>query len=247
MHKQTFFIQNREGLKISVTSNINKSNTKLVFVMHGLLGSQNQTLIKKISQTFKNKDFNVISFDTTNSNGKSDGDINNACVKNYYNDLEDVINWASTQDWYSEPFTLIGHSVGGFSVAFYAEKYPQKVCALELISPFISGLLSLEAYNKIYMYNPQKIEDLPFAYFEGLGYTLFSLIENLIMPVIIIIGEKDRTILPNHARILYESLPGKKEFHIIKNAPHTFRNTGHLKEINRISENWINKVLINKK
>lgn len=38
------------------------------------------------------------------------------------------------------------------------------------------------------------------------------------------------------------ALPGDKEFHIIKDAPHTFREKVHLDEIKQIFLKWIDKV-----
>lgn len=35
----------------------------------------------------------------------------------------------------------------------------------------------------------------------------------------------------------------KKEIHIIKGAPHTFKEAGHLAEIKTIFNNWITSVL----
>ena len=239
---EKIFIKNKKNLKISVNQNIHKQNKKLVFIMHGFGGSKNQIIIKNLNNIFFKKGFNTISFDTTNSVGESEGNIKEASVKNYYEDLESVINWASNQDWYQEPFSLIGHSLGGFCTAYFSEKYPQKVESLNLISPFISGELSIEAYNRIYLKNPQKIEDLPSLYFEALGYSLFPLINKITSPTIIIAGEKDKIIPMDHANILYNSLPLiLKEFHIIKNASHIFYKKEQIEKLSLILNKWIDK------
>lgn len=54
-----------------------------------------------------------------------------------------------------------------------------------------------------------------------------------------IVGDRDESTLPEHQKMLYDVLPGKKEIHIIKDAPHTFRDPVHLKEIKGIFDAWI--------
>jgi hypothetical protein len=38
-------------------------------------------------------------------------------------------------------------------------------------------------------------------------------------------------------------LPGKKELHLIKDSPHTFVEPQHLKEVQKILEQWIEAIL----
>jgi len=59
----------------------------------------------------------------------------------------------------------------------------------------------------------------------------------------LIVGESDKSCPPRHQRILYYQLPGKKELHIIKGAPHTFTAVEHLAEIKGILGKWIDSVL----
>src|SRR3990167_5079152 len=125
MQKQ--FIKNRKEQKISVWVEGEEKSTPLAFVMHGLGGWKDQPHIKAFAQAFLDSGFTVVRFDTTNTLGESDGSYEDATVTNYYNDLNDIINWASAQEWYTEPFYLVGHSLGGICVALYAESFPENV------------------------------------------------------------------------------------------------------------------------
>lgn len=138
-------IRNRKGQKVVVLLEKNENPKGLAFVMHGLSGSKDQPHIAVFAQAFKNKAFTVVRFDTTNTYGESDGKYEDATTTNYYEDLEDVIAWAKTQDWYQEPFWLVGHSLGGISIILYAEKHPGEVKGLAPISTVVSGKLSAEA------------------------------------------------------------------------------------------------------
>lgn len=251
------FIPNRTGKQISVIIDEASNQRGLVFVMHGLGGFKEQEHIICFAESFKDKGFTAVRFDVRDTIGESEGTYEEATVTSYYQDLEDVINWASTQSWYQEPFVLCGHSLGGFCIALFAEKYPEKVLGLAPISPLVSGALSVEAHQlydnegfkawertgwkeAVSNSKPGVIKRLPWSHIsDRLKYDLLPNANKLTMPVLLIVGERDTTTPPNHARILYEALPGQKELHVVSEAPHTFRDTMQLAEIQRLFERWI--------
>lgn len=249
--KQT--IENRKGQNIVVLIEESPNQKGLAFVMHGLGGFKEQPHIQAMADAFREKEYTVIRFDTTNTIGESDGDFSKATTTNYYQDLEDVISWAKSQKWYKEPFYLVGHSLGGICTALYAENYPKKIKALAPISTVVSGKLSLEVkpeekaeWKKIgWQIKESKsksgvMKKLPWSHVEDrLKYNLLEKVDKLTMPVLLIVGEKDESTPPKHQKILYEKLLGKKEFHTIKGATHTFREEAHLKEIKQIFLKWI--------
>ena len=259
------FIKNRKGEHISVLIEENKNQKGLIFVMHGLGGFKEQEHIRVFADAFKEKGFTAIRFDTTNTLGESGGEYENATITNYYQDLEDVVGWAQGQKWYQEPFALSGHSLGGICTALYAENYPEKVFALVPISPVVSGKLSIEAHKhrnaedfanwekvgwkeEESRSKPGVIKRLPWSHVaDKLKYDLLPNVANLTMPVLLITGENDTATPPDHVRILFEALPGPKEFHVIKNAPHTFRDEQHLEEIKNILLSWIDRFAQNVK
>jgi fermentation-respiration switch protein FrsA (DUF1100 family) len=74
---------------------------------------------------------------------------------------------------------------------------------------------------------------------DRMKYNLLPEANKLTMPVLLIVGDKDEGTPPEHHKILFDKLPEKKEMHIIKGAPHTFRDPGHLAEIKTIFNSWI--------
>lgn len=260
---QKEFIRNRKHQKISV--HIERSNPELglVFVMHGLGGYKEQPHIRAITEVFRENSFATVSFDTTNSIGESDGKFEDATTTNYYEDLEDVIAWSHNQPWYQEPFVLAGHSLGGLCIALYVEKYPRKVRALVPISPVVSGSLTVEAHKRFEPEDyatwertgwqvkesgsrPGLIKRLPWSHIvDRLRYDLLPQAGQITMPVLTIVGEKDTSIPPDHVQMLFNSVTGPKEMHVVQNAPHTFRDPKHLEEIQGIIGAWIEKYLRN--
>ena len=254
------FIKNRDGKKVCVVVEV-PEESKLAFVMHGLGGNKDQDHIRAMADAFLESGYTVVTFDTTNTFGESDGNYEDATITNYYADLEDVIKWASQQQWYRVPFILCGHSLGGISVALYAEKHPDKVKALAPISTVVSGKLSLETSQmfpkdtedpeqwkrdgiRITMSEDGKREKrLKWSHMEDrLKYDLMPNVNRLTMPVLMVVGSRDYRTPLVHQQILYNKLPGKKELHIIKEALHSFYEPNEQRELKQIVKSWINKL-----
>ncbi|MBI2609634.1 alpha/beta fold hydrolase [Candidatus Giovannonibacteria bacterium] len=249
------FFQNRHGQKICVLVEKSLPQKGLAFVMHGLGGFKEQPLIQAVAEAFLETGFTVVRFDSANTFGESEGNYEKATVTNYYEDLEDVIEWARKQGWYLEPFVLAGHSFGGFCTAFFAENHPEKVKALAPISAMVSGKLSMETgYEKEIVSEwertgwreeksiskPGAIKRLPWSHVaDRLRYDLLPKIANLKMPVLIVVGEKDKTTPLEHQKVLFEKIAGKKEFHVIKGAHHTFLSEKDCAELKNLFEIWI--------
>lgn len=254
---QKLFILNRKGQKICVILEQTPNQQGLAFVMHGLSGYKEQPHVETIAQAFRDNNFTVVRFDTTNTFGESDGNFEDATTTNYFEDLEDVINWTKSQQFFQEPFYLAGHSLGGISIALFAQKHPELVKGLAPVSTVVSGKLSLEKYTPEQLADwkakgwiiknsglskfgtPKKIKWQEME--DRLKYDLLKKAHKLIMPVLMIVGSEDHSTPEKHQRLLYEKLPGKKEIHVIQNAPHTFKDPGHLKEIKNIFNNWVQK------
>jgi len=248
-------IRNRKRERVVVILERAKEQRGLAFVMHGLGGFKEQPHIEIFASAFYERGFTVVRFDTTNTYGESGGRYEDATTTNYYKDLEDVISWASGQEWYQEPFALAGHSLGGICTALYAENNPKKVLALAPISTVVSGVLSAEAGKHEGLIEswrrtgwreyesesqPGRIKRLPWSHMEDrLKYDLLPKVSNLTMPVLLMAGSEDESTPPEHQKILFDKLPGKKEVHVIEGAQHTFREPEHLAQIKKHFLDWI--------
>ncbi len=73
-------------------------------------------------------------------------------------------------------------------------------------------------------------------------YDLLKEVKKIKVPVLLIVGEKDEDTSPEQQRVFYNYLNTKKEFYIIKNAPHTFREKTHLKETKDIFSKWLDSL-----
>jgi alpha-beta hydrolase superfamily lysophospholipase len=251
-------IKNRKGQNISVFLEENPNSKGLVFIMHGLGGFKEQKHIAAFADSFKEKDFTAVRFDTTNTFGESEGNYEDATVTNYFEDLEDVIGWAKAQPWYKEPFYLVGHSLGGICIILYAEKFPGEVKGLAPISTVVSGKLSLELQGKEKTgtwektgWREEKSESIPGLVkrlkwshmVDRLRYDVLPEAYKLTMPVLLIVGDRDE--LLENQKLLYDKLLGEKELRIIENADHNFRGEKYEKNLEKIKEvfsHWIDEI-----
>ncbi len=252
--KKKLKIKNRKNQTVVVLVESPKKSRGLAFVMHGLGGIKEGKHIQVFAESFLESGFTTVRFDTTNSYGESDGKYEEATATNYYEDLEDVIKWAEKQDFYQEPFCLAGHSLGGLSIALFTQKYPEKVKALAPISTVVSGELNFEVVEKNELKSWEKLgyrikesptkpglmKKLNWSFMENIKrHNLLDNVNKLSMPALMIVGENDEDTPFKHQKILFDRLPGPKELHVTKGAPHTFVDEKHLKEIKKIFKDWI--------
>ena len=249
-------IRNRKNQKIVVLLEDAANARGLAFIIHGLSGKKEEPHIALFAEAFKEKEYTVVRFDTTNTFGESDGKYEDATVTNYIEDLEDVIKWAKSQLWYQEPYVLVGHSLGGIAALYFAKNYSNEVKGLAPISTVVSGELSMDTPKykesdweqsgwKIEKSStsPTGIKKLPWSHMiDRKKYDILPIADKLTMPILLIVGDKDDSTPPEHQRMLFDVLPGDKELHIIKDAPHSFVEQPHLEEIKQIFFAWIDKL-----
>ncbi len=244
---EKLFIKNRKGQKISVIVEQPENPVGLAFVMHGLGGFKEQLHIEVMAKSFVDAGYTTVRFDATNAFGESDGDYADATVTNYFADLEDAISWAKNQKWYREPFVLAGHSLGGLCTMLFTEQHPELVKALAPIATVLSGemhantsqslermpewkrtgWLITESHSK-----PGIMKKLKYGFIKDiLRFDAMKDLREVTVPVLIIAGENDESTPLDQQKFLFDQLVGSKEFHVIKKAPHTIRDSEQLKEL----------------
>ena len=260
MNKEKFSTTNRYGLKIIGEVLIPEHSIGLSFVVHPLGGHTQQHIMQTLAQTLFDNNYMVVNFDATHSFGESEGNHERATIQFHYEDLVDIISWSKSQKWYTEPFVLVGYSLGGYAVARYAEEYSFEVKAVFPHALLVSGELSHEAYEKNgelrkwkesgwritkSQSKPGLVKRLPWAHMEErLKHDLLPGALQITAPILFVVGEKDESCPPEHNKMFFDAVENAKEreFHIVKNAPHTFREPEHLKELSKLFDNWLKKI-----
>ena len=252
---EKLFIKNRHDKKISVTVEETDKPKGLAFVMHGLGATKNQTSKKVMVDSFKEHGYTVVRFDTTNTFGESDGDYAKATLTNYYQDLEDVIKWASEQPWYQEPFVLAARSLGSISIVLYTIKYSDKVKALAPTSCIVTGSVINKRYEGSSRENweasgwevepgfdkPDFINRLDWENFSSdlVKYDILPEAHKIAQPVLLVVGDNDLVTTPEDQKLFYEKLQGDRELHILENCGHSFKEHFSLEEFKNIFDKWL--------
>ena len=204
-----------------------------------------QDVIIQTAKTLNNIGYMVITFDCRNSRGKSFNNRSCASMSSMYADLWAVISWAKEQSFYTEPFLLGGHSLGGSVVLNYAEKYLQSVSNLILISAIFDGN---ELYQNTAKSAPEFMQQLQNAgvirtqdgvdcfldctYLNDLQqYDLYKNVTNLAMPTLIITGDNDTASLPENNQRFYKCLLCLKELHVLGNCLHIYDTEENKKDL----------------
>lgn len=241
-------MKNRKGLDMAVVIDEAENSRGVVFLMHGFLSFKEHPLLSETAKIFKENNFTTILFDTTNSFGESYGEMEDATITGYSEDLEDLIGETRKRKWYRTIF-LVGHSMGGYCVADYAARN-KDVKSLILFTPKVMGDIPNEAEK-------EELERRGFVEWEshsspgifkrkGCKYfeeekncNLLKIAENIKCPVLIISGDNDKVIPIEQQRMLFDKLNGKKKIHIVENGDHNLEGWEKSKEMADLIKNWI--------
>lgn len=255
---EKFFISNASGHNIAVILEKNNQPKGLVFIMHGLGANKDDCYMERFAKAFREKNFTVVRFDNRHSIGESQGNYYDATFTNAYQDLEDVIAWAKKQDWYREPFILVGHSLGAGCVLWYGANHQKEIAGIVPVATTISGAQALVRFRKSDLSIPFRlrkannsfklIKKLNWRQFRDdiLNYNILPEAYKFIMPFLMMVGDEDVHTPLEDQKQLYDLVPEPKEIHIIKGAGHTFRSADHLDQAEEILKNWIDQQILKK-
>lgn len=240
---ENIFIKNRKGLNMALRLSINSENKKLVFLIHGLSSRKEYPHMLVMEEMFLKNGYNVVNMDATNSLNASDSDEKGITFTGHYEDLVDVVDWAKSQKFYTEPFALAGQSLGAQAVVYYATQYPTNTnfvisCAI----PWLDGKIEIKQNKR----TPRILEK---GYYDQVSkstgktlriyknylddfekYNFIPLVKNITAETHIICGLLDSQYHINNNKELYYLLTCKKSLQLLPDVPHDLANTPETKE-----------------
>ncbi|MEM8833946.1 MAG: alpha/beta hydrolase [Pseudomonadota bacterium] len=252
-------VQNRHGKNILVHYEpCPKASNQLAVIQHGYSGSMNEVHIKIFGKTYLDNGYNVLMLDCTNSHNDADGILEDNTIQSHYDDLEDSIQWAATQDWYQEPFSLAGHSLGGLSIMAYAGKNLEKVSSIFPAAMVVSGQLleqRFEENDPEYM-NKMRTEgkvQVDCSYKEGVTgfrpYSWFASMydwdareyaKNINALALCIVGDEDYLTSPQDQKAVFDHLKGPNKVHVIKGCDHCYE--GKEEELSTVLDQLLKEI-----
>lgn len=218
------YIHNNDVKIHYLESGIKKEKTPSLLFIPGMLGSSDQyeTELKE----FYPRHSIAISL---RGNGKSDTPSSKFSFKDYYSDIETVINHCNLNEIH-----LVGHSMGGLLAIETAVKYSESVKSLIILDyPFKFNSFSKNWINKTIAFGYDKAHLVNiFNDFHSIDLT--EDLKKVNCPVLVIQGkESDSKLTEEHIKVYKQNL---KQVKII-----TLENSGH--EVSRSDyQNFINTI-----
>lgn len=230
-----------ETLYVKIDGVDNAAHKKLVFIQHGLASNMEHQAVQAAKKAFLDSNYTVVTFDDRYSLGKSGNEVEFASLESFEKDLETVISWAKKQSFYSEPFALVGHSLGGASVLQYGADHPKQVSLLVPITPVISGELwekscmtNMEEFCKAWQQHGsfeyidqknQKKAIIPYKVVtESKSFNAYTLAPKITAKTLVIAGEKDIVIGTDEVKNLTTKLSKDSKAVVISGSGHNFEN-----------------------
>ncbi len=220
--ERSVLLQNNQGQSIYVKIH-NKTGSKLAFILHGLASDMNHQVVQSAKKAFLDNGYTVVTFDARYSLGKSYGNVSNASLNTFLEDLETVVNWAKEQDFYHEPFAVAGHSLGGAATILYSHNN-DNINFLIPVAPVVGGqqwenscMNNMPDFCKQWKekgYYEYKLKEKSANIFytvvdNAKSYNALELAQNIKTPTLFVIAEKDRVIEEKDVKKLADIMNAK--------------------------------------
>lgn len=216
-------VKNSDDVSLSVIVDRADAQAGTAIVLHSASGTKETHISSTLADRCYELGYSVVRFDAANGAGESGGSFSEFTTRGYLRDLEDIVAWARTQEWCKEPLVLVGHSAGGTVSLLYAAQHPDAVQALLLLAPMTSGVRYEEAFkrrdpegwdrwrtqgSRVVRHPLTKQElHMPFTFVEDARtIDVYPTISACAMPVTILHGDNDRTILREDMDLLRDTL-----------------------------------------
>lgn len=248
-----------DGTRYSLLVDASRIAGGTAVLLHGATGVKENPLMEALVGAARQAGHNVVRFDAFNSFGKSGGSVREMTLTSYREDLERILAWARQQDWWSEPLTLIGHSVGGLVALLHVvESRTPQAAQLVLVAPMISG----ERYETVgQSHEPDVFEkwrasgerEVAHPQTGEKGVLSWGFVEDakrydalkgakLPCPTLLVVGSEDDVSPPSDVSQLLTHAEADITLKVIEGAPHTPTNESQLRDVEKTVDSWLDEV-----
>lgn len=254
------YTQKNEKIAVNILESV-QENAPVVILEHGLAGFKEEGMMIAAQKAFENFNFTVVSFDARFGLGDSDGDLKEANFTHFIEDLDTVVAWVKTQEFYKGKLFLCGHSLGAGACFDYAIHQPQDVSGLVSMAAVVSGKLLLQSYlahkpefvqnweKTKFVYRehplyPHKNGYISYAHLQdAMRYHLVNDASKIKCPVLMICADRDISSTLDINRQFFDALSVPKEFVVVPNSSHTFKAKENQELLSQSIEKWLKNIL----
>lgn len=226
-------------IKERIAAIITKPETEpkgLVIICAGYLDSKDHKHFSGLAEDLTKAGYTTVRFDPTGI-WESYGTIEQYTIPQQLQDIQDITDYMFKEKAYKN-IIVGGHSLGGFVALLYASSHSIVTKAFAIMSPYaLNQVVKIEnsikwkndgfrtSLRDIPNTNEKKEFRVPVANFvDASKYNLLEIAPSIKIPILLIAGELDDSILPKNVEILYNKLGGYKKNVVIHGVGHIYRH-----------------------
>jgi len=237
MHEEHVSFSTSAGKLAGVIHHPDHPGTRCVIACHGLFSNKESDKFVTLGKRFAEEGFIFLRFDFRGC-GESEGKIEDTTITGRKEDLNAAIAIIrEIKPSVAHTIGLLGSSMGGFISLITAASDRKIKTVVAWATPFsFDGLREVIADSS----SPQLKEEFYQNAQHHKAETFVPRVKNLLL----IHGDHDETVPPDHAKRLYQSAKEPVQLEIVKGADHTFSNPALREKAITYSLNWFKKYLI---
>jgi len=251
---ENILIPSTKGLLATVIHRPKKETDKLAILCPGYLDSKDYKHLVMLADDLAQNGYTVVRFDPVGT-WESEGDISEHKIPNELDDIGAILEYMLSQRAY-KTILLGGHSRGGFISMLYAVSDPRITHIFGIMSPYSFKRTVDDERMKLWREQGfrESTRDIPDSHefrkfvmpYENMladaEYNLLDVIDKLHVPLLLIAGEEDDTVLPEDVKLLFEKANEPKQFEIVQGIDHGYRRSAdEVKKVNKIIILWQSK------
>jgi len=205
----------------------------MVILCHGFLSHKDSSKYRQLAQIFAQESIATVRFDFRGC-GESEGLLSESSISRRWRDLQKVIARGLELDGFDGRLGLLGSSLGGYLALLEASRNSQVRCVAAWSTPsHLHDLAKRLPEVSPVEFSQECHEDL-------LTVELLPRLKN-VQRVLIVHGQEDQQVPPDHASRLYEVLDEPKAMHMLEKADHRFSTTELREEAIRVTMEWFKR------
>jgi len=225
-----------DGLKLRGVLHTPKvASWPLVILCHGFLSHKDSSKYRQLAQVFARESIATVRFDFRGC-GESEGLLSESSISRRWRDLQKVIEKSLVLKGFDGRLGLLGSSLGGYLALLEVNHNSKVRCAAVWSTP--SHLLDLA--KRLPEVSP--VEFSQECYEDLLTVDLLPRLKN-VERVLIVHGQEDQQVPPEHGATLYKVLKEPKALHVLKGADHWFSASEWREEAIRLTMEWFKRYL----
>jgi fermentation-respiration switch protein FrsA (DUF1100 family) len=207
----------------------------LVVLCHGFLSHKDGSKYKQLAGVFSVEGFASLRFDFRGC-GESEGLLQTSTVSGRWSDLRSVLDQVETFERFNGRLGLLGSSLGGYLALLEASRNPRVRCVVAWSTP--SQLDELG--ERLAEVAPASISQ---AFQEDLSQLDLLSRLSTVGRVLIIHGQEDQAVPPEHASKLFGAVKEPKALHMLEDGDHRFSTKEAREQAVRLSLDWFQRFL----